>query len=101
MIFLRFGKELVNLSQVYQIDLKSGEAGVGVQIAFFYHLAGTTSGGYKLNRSLSSLTTELSVAEEIQSIPEILFSGVPKVRGTCLPLSIFVRPACHIWISSR
>jgi hypothetical protein len=48
MIFLRFGAELINLSQVYQIDLK--EADGGIVIAFFYHLAGSTSGGYKLSR---------------------------------------------------
>jgi hypothetical protein len=49
MIFLKFGKELISLSQVYQIDLKDADG--GVLIAFFYHLAGSTSGGYKVSRT--------------------------------------------------
>lgn len=53
MIFLRFGNELINLSQVYQIDLK--EADDGVVVAFFYHLAGSTSGGYKLSEKFGSV----------------------------------------------
>lgn len=54
MIFLRFGNELINLSQVYQIDLK--EADDGVVVAFFYHLAGSTSGGYKLSEKFETVS---------------------------------------------
>lgn len=53
MIFLRFGTELISLSQVYQIDLK--EADDGVVAAFFYHLAGSTSGGYKLSEKFKTV----------------------------------------------
>jgi hypothetical protein len=75
MIFLNFGTELINLSQVYQIDLKNGEAGVGVQIAFFYHLAGTTSGGYKVSKvfaNIESAKDELRLmGVEIKSVPGV------------------------------
>jgi hypothetical protein len=46
-IFINFGRELINLSQVYQIDLKDTDG--GVKIAFFYHLANTTAGGFKIS----------------------------------------------------
>lgn len=52
MIFLSFDKELINLSQVYQIDLKDTDR--GVRIAFFYHLAGSTSGGYKVSKTFKN-----------------------------------------------
>jgi hypothetical protein len=50
MIFLDFGTEFVNLSQVYQIDLRDTPDGTAVSLVFFYHLAGTTSGGYKVSK---------------------------------------------------
>jgi hypothetical protein len=71
MTFLKFGTELINLSQVYQIDLKETEG--GVLIAFFYHLAGSTSGGYKVSKVFESV--EAAVGElrfmgvEIKSVP--------------------------------
>jgi hypothetical protein len=87
MIFLRFGKELVNLSQVYQIDLKSGEAGVGVQIAFFYHLAGTTSGGYKLSNPFTTPDDALAALDamgveikEVNPSPYYVSIGMPPDR---------------------
>jgi hypothetical protein len=48
MKFLKFGRELININQIYQIDLKAVER--GIQIAFFYHLAGSASGGHILSR---------------------------------------------------
>jgi hypothetical protein len=48
MKFLKFDNELVSINQIYQIDLKDVET--GIQIAFFYHLAGSASGGHKLSR---------------------------------------------------
>jgi hypothetical protein len=47
MTFISFGKELISLNQVYQIDLKDVDG--GVIIAFFYHLANTTAGGFKVS----------------------------------------------------
>lgn len=58
MIFLRFGTELINLGQVYQIDLKESEN--GVLLAFFYHLAGSTSGGYKVSRVFKNVDEALN-----------------------------------------
>jgi hypothetical protein len=58
MIFLNFGTELINLSQVYQIDLKEDDG--GVLIAFFYHLAGSTSGGYKVSKAFKNADAALN-----------------------------------------
>jgi hypothetical protein len=73
MIFLNFGTELINLSQVYQIDLKEAEG--GVLIAFFYHLAGSTSGGYKVSKvfaNIESAKDELRlIGVEIKSVPVV------------------------------
>jgi hypothetical protein len=71
MIFLNFGTELINLSQVYQIDLKEAEG--GVLIAFFYHLAGSTSGGYKVSKPFNNVYDAIgelrSMGVEIKSVP--------------------------------
>jgi hypothetical protein len=48
MKFLKFGNELININQIYQIDLK--DVGNGIRVAFFYHLAGSASGGHKLSK---------------------------------------------------
>lgn len=58
MIFLNFGRELINLSQVYQIDLRDTDN--GVLIAFFYHLAGSTSGGYKVSQTYKNTDDALN-----------------------------------------
>lgn len=50
MIFLRFGTELINLGQVYQIDLRKLVDGSVVAV-FFYHLADTTAGGHKTSKA--------------------------------------------------
>jgi hypothetical protein len=63
MIFLRFGSEFINLNQVYQIDVK--ETDRGVILAFFYHLAGSTSGGYKVSPPFKS------VDEAVNSLSKI------------------------------
>jgi hypothetical protein len=87
MIFLNFGKELINLSQVYQIDLKNGEEGVGVQIAFFYHLAGTTAGGYKLSNPFPNADDALAAlgamgieTKEVNPSPYYVSTGMPPDR---------------------
>lgn len=70
MIFINFGKELINLSQVYQIDLKDVDG--GVKIAFFYHLANTTAGGVKVSevfRTVDGAITALtSLGINVRSI---------------------------------
>jgi hypothetical protein len=48
MNFLNFGTELINLNQVYEIDLKGVEG--GFQLVFFYHIAGSISGGVKTSK---------------------------------------------------
>lgn len=58
MIFLNFGTELINLSQVYQIDLRDTDG--GVIIAFFYHLANTTAGGYKVSKTFKNIDDALN-----------------------------------------
>lgn len=58
MIFLKFGNELINLGNVYQIDLKDTDG--GMLIAFFYHLAGSTSGGYKVSRTFKNADDALN-----------------------------------------
>lgn len=63
MIFLSFGRELINLSQVYQIDLKDAED--GVLIAFFYHLAGSTSGGYKVSEVFKTADDAIAALESM------------------------------------
>lgn len=72
MIFLNFSTELVNLSQIYQIDLKDSEDGNGVVIAFFYHLAGSTSGGYKVSEKFETVNEAvralISLGIEIKTV---------------------------------
>lgn len=57
MIFLSFGAEFINLNQVYQIDVKDTDG--GVLIAFFYHLAGSVSGGYKVSKTFKNVEEAL------------------------------------------
>jgi hypothetical protein len=72
MIFLDFGTELVNLSQVYQVDVRDMPDGKAVVLVFFYHIAGSTSGGYKVSQSFGdkeeAMTALVSLGVNIRPV---------------------------------